>query len=82
MSKEEEEEKLVNPFAKVFPEYIVKPKQVFKANWIQQRPSRNLIRVLLIIIIVLLVGLIAYFILDILAWIASFKNMTILKRAL
>lgn len=82
-SKEEEEDTQLSqdPFAKVYPEYVVKPKKFFEAGWIEQRPSKNLIRVLLIIIIVLLCGLFAYFLLDIIAWITSFKSMTILKRA-
>lgn len=79
---EEEDKNLpADPFAKVYPEYIVKPKKFFEAGWIQQRPGRNLIRVLLIIIIVLLSGLFAYFLLDIIAWITSFKSMRILRPA-
>lgn len=85
MSAEEEgdEQKLLNkdPFAKVYPEYVVKPRKFFEANWIDQRPSKNLIKILLVIIIVLLCGVFFYCLLDIIAWIASFKNMTILKRA-
>lgn len=78
---EEEEELNKNPFAKVFPEYVIKPKKFFEANWIEQRPGKTLIKILIGIIIVLLCGLFFYFLLDIIAWIVSFKSMTILKRA-
>lgn len=75
MSEEED------PFAKVYPEYVVKPKKFIEASWIEQRPSRNLIKFLIIVIILLLAGLFAYFVLDIISWISSFMRMNILKRA-
>lgn len=70
-----------DPFAKVYPEYVVKPKKFIEANWIEQRPSRNLIKFLILIIILLLAGVFAYFVLDIISWISSLMRMNILKRA-